>query len=155
MDFYFPFSLWTSISLFSLDFYFPFSPWAFIQSQSHFGFDPNFFICLEFAEFSLIFIFTLHQRGPSLPIWNQGGPNVPTNQGEPNLPNWNQGVTQGCGIPTLGTQTTRVVKQNIDFVLLINTMNKHLYRVNIARTIIDFYLPNGRQTIITLDLNIR
>ena len=39
----FPFSLWTSISLFSSDFYFPFSLWTFIQSRSHFGFLPNFF----------------------------------------------------------------------------------------------------------------
>jgi hypothetical protein len=59
LDFYFLFLFGLLFSLFSLDFYFPFLIgllfpfyfsfpfflWTFIQSQSHFGFLPNFFHC--------------------------------------------------------------------------------------------------------------
>ena len=62
LNFYFPFSLWTFVSLFSLDFYFPFlfgllfpfSLWTFIQSRSHFGFLPNFFVRFQFFKYETI-----------------------------------------------------------------------------------------------------
>ena len=64
-QFTFSFSIWTSISHFSLDFYFPFwllfpfFLWTFIQSWSHFGFLSIFLYLRSFTFYVLVWHYPL------------------------------------------------------------------------------------------------